>query len=402
MSANRPRILYLSCTWPHEKSSGYRLRTLQVARALKHVGEVHLVVAAETNGADAIKRAASEFQVHDYIRIRGLPPEEKGLGQRLKSLTDPSSVNFHGFVGEEQARVRICQTMGNFDLVWIGGMIMASLFGPQRWPRVMLDIDDIPSAKELTRCRNDAELTARLKAAVRALVFRRRERSLFLQFTALGVCSEADRHYLGRGPVIHVIPNGFEPPRIEPQRASAQAPRIGFIGLFNYRPNLEAIRWFMRTCWAQIKRDVPDARLRLVGEHTDGPLKPAGPDVDGLGWLADPSEEIATWSAMIVPIREGGGTRVKVAEALSRKCPLVATRLGAYGYDLVDGKEILFGDTPPAFAGACVRAIRQPAEAAARAERAWKRFLENWTCNAIAPRVWAAAEYCLGTKDAPG
>ena len=91
MRASRPRILYLSCTWPHEKPSGYRLRTLQIARALKHVGEVHLVVAAETNGADTVERAASEFQVHDYIRIRGLPREEKGAGQRLKSLIDPGS-----------------------------------------------------------------------------------------------------------------------------------------------------------------------------------------------------------------------------------------------------------------------------------------------------------------------
>jgi glycosyltransferase involved in cell wall biosynthesis len=185
---------------------------------------------------------------------------------------------------------------------------------------------------------------------------------------------------------------------VEPHRQSQQPPRLGFIGLFNYPPNSKAIRWFMRTCWARIKRDIPDARLRLVGEYTDGPLKPADPDVDGLGWLADPSEEIATWSAMIVPIREGGGTRVKVAEALSRKCPLVSTRLGAFGYDLVDGKEILFGDTPQAFASACVRAIREPAEATARAERAWNRFLENWTCDALAPRVWAAAEYCLRRK----
>jgi polysaccharide biosynthesis protein PslH len=395
MRASRPRILYLSCAWPHGKSSGYLSRTLQVARALKKVGEVHLVVAAENNDAEAMKKTASEFQVHDYMRIHGLTRQGKTIWQRLSSLSDPFSVNFHGFAGEERARARVCATMGNFDLIWIGGMTAASLFGLRRWPRAMLDIDDIPSAKELTKWRNDARLTARLKAVVRALTFRGRERSLFEQFTALGVCSEADRQYLGGGDGVHVIPNGFERPAVEPHRQSRQPPRLGFIGFFKYPPNSEAIRWFVRTCWARIKRDIPDARLRLVGEYTDGPLKPADPDVDGLGWLADPSEEIATWSAMIVPIREGGGTRVKVAEALSRKCPLVSTRLGAFGYDLVDGKEILFGDTPQAFASACVRAIREPAEATARAERAWNRFLENWTCDALAPRVWAAAEYCL-------
>ena len=395
MKASRPRILYLSSTWPHERSSGYRSRTLQVARALKNVGEVHLVVAAENNNADAMEKTENEFRVHDFIQIKVIPRRGKGIRQRLNSLSDPFSVNFHGWVGEEQAMARICATMGNFDLIWIGGMIAASLFGLRRWPRAMLDIDDVPSAKELTKWRNGTRLTDRLKGVVRGLVFRRRERSLFQEFTALGVCSEADRHYLGGGPGIYVIPNGFERPAVEPQRAPRQPPRLGFIGLFNYPPNLEAIRWFMRTCWARIKREIPDARLRLVGECTDGPLKPADPDVDGLGWLADPSEEIATWSALIVPIQVGGGTRVKVVDALSRKCPLVSTRLGAFGYDLVDGKEVLFGDTPGAFARACIRAIREPAEATAMAERARNRFLENWTCDAIAPRVWAAAEYCL-------
>src|SRR5262245_36118714 len=99
MSASRPRILYLSSTWPHEKSSGYRLRTLQVARALKNVGDVHLVVAAENNGSGVIEKAASEFQVHDFIRIRVPPRQEKGIEQRLSTLFDPFLGNFYGWVG---------------------------------------------------------------------------------------------------------------------------------------------------------------------------------------------------------------------------------------------------------------------------------------------------------------
>jgi polysaccharide biosynthesis protein PslH len=393
MKDRRPRILYLCWSWPHERSSGYRSRTLQVARALKNVGEVHLVVASENNDTDAMEKAAGEFKLHCNMRMNPLP--RQGVWQRLSSLSDPLSVNFHGWVGEEQARARVCENMGKFDLVWIGGTLVAGMFGLRRWPRSMLDIDDVPSAKELTKWRNASRVTDRFKGVVRALAFRRRERSLLEQFSALGVCSEADRQYLGGGRGIYVIPNGFERPAVEPHRQTRQPPRLGFIGPFGYAPNLEGIRWFMRTCWAQIKRDVPDARLRLVGKDTDGPLKPAGPDVDGLGWLADPSEEIATWSAMIVPIRVGGGTRLKVAEALGRKCPLVSTRLGAFGYDLVDGREILLADSSRAFAGASIRVIREPAEATAMAERAWKRFLENWTCDAIAPRIWAAAEYCL-------
>ena len=94
MRASRPRILYLSYGWPHEGSSGYRLRTLQVARALKNVGEVHLLVASENNGPETIEKTASEFQVHDYISIRGFPREEKSMAQRFNSLSDPFSTSF--------------------------------------------------------------------------------------------------------------------------------------------------------------------------------------------------------------------------------------------------------------------------------------------------------------------
>jgi glycosyltransferase involved in cell wall biosynthesis len=132
-----------------------------------------------------------------------------------------------------------------------------------------------------------------------------------------------------------------------------------------------------------------------VGKDSDALPKDTGPDVDRLGWMLDPSDEIATWSAMIVPIQLGAGTRVKVAEAFSRKVPLVSTRLGAFGYDVADGKELLLADTPAAFARACIHMIREPGEAATMAQRAWKLFLNNWTWDAIAPRVWSAAEQCL-------
>jgi glycosyltransferase involved in cell wall biosynthesis len=132
-----------------------------------------------------------------------------------------------------------------------------------------------------------------------------------------------------------------------------------------------------------------------VGKDSDDASKTAEPDVDSLGWIADPAEEIATWSAMIVPIRLGAGMRVKIAEAFSRKCPLVSTRFGALGYDVADGKELLLADTPDAFARACIHMIREPAQATAMSECAWQQFLDKWTWDVVAPRVWAAAEHCL-------
>ena len=144
-----------------------------------------------------------------------------------------------------------------------------------------------------------------------------------------------------------------------------------------------------------VKRDVPTARLRLAGKDTDGALRPNAPDIDALGYLTDPVDEIATWSAMIVPIIQGAGMRVKIADAFSRKCPVVSTHLGAYGYDVQNGRELLLANDPRQFAAACVALIRDRAAGKAISECAYRAFLEKWTWDAIAPRVWAAAEDAL-------
>jgi glycosyltransferase involved in cell wall biosynthesis len=117
--------------------------------------------------------------------------------------------------------------------------------------------------------------------------------------------------------------------------------------------------------------------------------------VDILGELPDAASEIATWAGMVVPIRLGGGTRIKIAEAFSRKCPVVSTSLGAYGYDVQDREHLRIADAPAAFADACVDVVLNPAESAKLADRAFDKYLQNWTWDAIAPKVWAAAGACL-------
>jgi glycosyltransferase involved in cell wall biosynthesis len=135
--------------------------------------------------------------------------------------------------------------------------------------------------------------------------------------------------------------------------------------------------------------------LRLVGRDSDGPLKPQGADIDGLGWVDDVAEEASTWSAMIVPIRTGAGTRGKIAQAFGLKLPVVSTSLGAFGYDATDGDVMYLADSPSAFASACVKTLREPDAAQPMAERAWQVFLERWTWDAIGVAIRKAANDCL-------
>jgi glycosyltransferase involved in cell wall biosynthesis len=133
----------------------------------------------------------------------------------------------------------------------------------------------------------------------------------------------------------------------------------------------------------------------LAGKGTTGPDVPNDSGVDALGWIDDPAAEIATWSAMVIPIQFGGGTRIKIADAFSRKCPVVSTTLGAFGYCLEDGRQLRIADTPGAFSEACIRLVRNREEGVQLAEHAWQEFLQKWTWECIAPSVWTAAEDCL-------
>ena len=391
------RILYLSPYWPHRATSASEVRALNVARALRERGQLEIVVVGGEGAEEEWKvSTVKEFKIASSVPLSSLPT--RGLRQKLSSMFDPRS-NYPDGYGVDQKAMRQIQTIAEkFDLIWFCKLRTADNFPTWAWPRSVVDIDDLPSLYERSVLKMENGLKNRLSSAKRLIRLVRRERLLSDRFTVLAVCSEADKRYLERFKFttpLHVIPNGYARPSAAPVRRLATPPRIGFIGILDYEPNIEGARWFATECWPRVKREVPNARLRLVGRCSDGPSKPPGEDIDGLGWIGDADAEMATWAAMIVPIRRGAGTRGKIAHGLSVKCPVVSTTLGAYGYQFTDGQEAYLADSAEDFANACIRAIQQPAEAAAMADRAWRRFLENWTWETITPRIWSAVDDCL-------
>jgi glycosyltransferase involved in cell wall biosynthesis len=160
-------------------------------------------------------------------------------------------------------------------------------------------------------------------------------------------------------------------------------------------PNEEGLKWFIRDVWPRIKREFARAQLRIVGRGSEGYWKELGPDIIGLGWLEDPGDEIASWSAMIVPIKIGGGTRVKVADGFARRCPVVATTIGAFGYDVKNGEEILLADGTDDFAAACILLLGNRELGDMLSGRAHKRFLERWTWDSFESTIGAVVQECL-------
>lgn len=390
--ASNVRILYLAPCWPKEKSFGTQLRTSQVFAALEEVGDVECVVVAhaDQNTHSSEKPRSS---LPPFIELQ--PIDKRSFSERLRCKIDPRYMEYYGYRVGQKDRNAILAALSHYDLVWIHNLRSANVFSQWQWPNSVLDIDDVPSSYLQNVKESGDTLRERLRARTQLPVAHRREALLSERFTVLSVCSERDRRMLGSSDRIHVIPNGFPKPAISPVRRVATPPRIGFIGVFDYAPNAAGIQWFAKECWPLIRQSIPDATLRLAGNGSDGPAAPRGPGIEGLGWVDDASTEIATWSVMIVPVKLGAGTRIKIAEGFSRKCPIVSTSVGAYGYEPVDGREMFLADSAGDFARACIKAIQNPQASAAMADRAWDRFIEKWTWDAIRPQVHATAEDCL-------
>jgi glycosyltransferase involved in cell wall biosynthesis len=396
MRKRSPRILYLTSSWPHGQAFGGQLRALHIGRALRQIGDVTLsVISSDIPNEEALRRSGEDFRVAPAVPVLSRP--DRTLFHRARRGLDTRYyLNVHGCAADPVARTRLFHSFASFDLIWILNSRTPNILNRWHWPKSHLDIDDIPSTYLRTVSRNASALRLRFKAQVQQALLKRRERRFSERFITQSVCSEEDKLYLGGGDQIHVIPNGYERPLTDPPRNPATSPpRIGFMGLCTYGPNLEGVKWFLRECWPAIRQAIPGIRFRLAGKGTTGPDVPTDSDVDALGWIDDPAAEIATWSATVIPIQFGGGTRIKIADAFSRKCPVVSTTIGAYGYAVEDGRQLRIADTPAAFSEACTRLVRSREEGVQLAQRAWQEFLQNWTWESIAPAVWTAAEDCL-------
>jgi glycosyltransferase involved in cell wall biosynthesis len=396
-----PKILYLAPCAPMGKPYGLRLRTAAVARALQAMGNLDCVV-VQVGGDGFTDDAAINAKFGFKRHIEPVPIGPRSLRNRLRCACDARYLEYFGHTVSEVDRAALEASFTDYDLIWVHHLHTANYLRRWKWTRTVMDLDDIPSTFYQTLLDQSRGLKERLQAQLKKWTAQRRERLLAERFPVLAVCSETDRQLLGFDENVHVIPNGFSRPDLEPVRQPTAPPRIGFIGKFGYRPNDDGIRWFLRECWPKIIQAIPDAEMRIVGEGGESVVPCGGSGIRALGWVDDAAAEIATWSVTVVPLQMGSGTRLKIAEAFSRKCPLVSTSLGAYGYQVQHGRELLLADAATDFAAACVKVIREPAFATAMAERAWSAFVSQWTWDAIQPRIHAAAEAALRLRDEKG
>lgn len=252
-----------------------------------------------------------------------------------------------------------------------------------------------------TDVRRPARWHAAAYSAIQVNKLRRYERQICQQADRVVAVSEADRdslRALDSSLNITVVPNGVDLDYYAAysRERDSQAPDYGpqalvFTGKMDFRPNIDAVVWFANEVLPLIQRAEPETRFVIVGKEPHPRVQELAsrPGVTVTGWVPDIRAHIAAAAVYVVPLRIGGGTRLKVLEAMAMRSAIVSTRLGCEGFPL-DGQEIIiFADDAPAFADATVALLRDPARRARQGE-AGRLFVEaNYGWSAIVPRLRA-------------
>ncbi|MGI4896866.1 MAG: polysaccharide pyruvyl transferase family protein, partial [Janthinobacterium lividum] len=179
--------------------------------------------------------------------------------------------------------------------------------------------------------------------------------------------------------------NGWEP---RPVLAPADDPVAVFIGVLGWQPNADAAQWLAQQVWPHVRAAMPAARASLVGRNpSPATLALAGNGLTVTGTVPDVQPYLAQARVALAPLRAGGGTRLKILEALAAGRPVVATSVGADGLEDLVGSGVLIADEPREFAARVVELLADPARAeelgragaTAVAERySWDHVLTPW------------------------
>jgi len=227
------------------------------------------------------------------------------------------------------------------------------------------------------------------------------EQSAVRKFHHIIAVSEHDRHLMSEwtdSARITVVPTGVDLQQYRPGPApGAIEPSVLFVGAMDWEPNVDAVEYFCRDIWPLIQAKVPAARFRIVGRNPHRRVqKLASSSVEVTGPVPSVVDHLRESAVVVVPLRVGGGTRLKIYEAMATGKAVVSTSVGAEGLDVHHGQDIVLVDGPIGFAEA-VTALLQDVELRRCYERAAAALAAKFDWAAIGDKFGQVLETVAGT-----
>jgi polysaccharide biosynthesis protein PslH len=333
-------------------------------------------------------------------RVVEVPPQlEEGLLSRFRRRVNSRPELMRLFAAQAPACMRALRHE-TFDVIhafrfYTAALALSLAASQSRRPRLHLDIDDIESLtrSRLARlCEANGDHDEARHHADEAMRYSAAEERILPEFDRLYVCSADDSEWIRKhaGGEVRVAPNVVRPPEEAVSPLTTHPFTFLFVGTLGYYPNQDALLYFSRHILPGLRALAPCAfRIRIVGRGMPDRLRAAveAKDVRLIGEVFDVSREYADADAIIVPIRAGGGTRIKVLEAFAYRRPVVATSIGVEGIDVHPEVHYLLGDRPADFAGQCARLMQNPSLSRGLVERAYRLVTLRYSPQALLEAV---------------
>lgn len=196
--------------------------------------------------------------------------------------------------------------------------------------------------------------------------------------------------------VLGAVPTGVDVEYFQQiPRQLAAKPTVVFVGSMDWYANVDAVKAFVAESWPQVRAAVPEARLQIVGRQPSADILALAGEAQGIevtGTVPDVRPYLRAAHAMVVPLRIGGGTRLKIYEAMAAEVPVVSTSIGAEGLPVTDGQHIVLGETSQTLAEGVTRLLTQPDLARDIAAAALQQVAIPFSWQAAAKQM---ETYCL-------
>lgn len=361
-------ILLLTPQLPYPPHQGTSLRNYNLIAQLARRHRVEVL--SFLDEGQSLAAATPLLDMCDRVEVVPVPRRttvtrvRQLLGSRLPDMAWRLwSPHYH-----ERLVHRLAET--RFDVVQIEAIELApylpAIEAARPRPLIVFDDHNCEWRLQQRAFLTDVRIPWRWPAALYSLVqwrrLRRYEGEICRRVDKVVAVSEVDRQGIqsvAPGIPITVVPNGVDLEEYGEYRGPKECFDLVFTGKMDFRPNVDAMLWFCDQVLPLIRRERPSVRLAIVGQRPHPRLERLRhrEGITLTGWVADVRPYLAGATIYIAPLRVGGGTRLKLAQAMAMGCAIVATSLAAEGFPVEHGKHLLLADTPREFAKTVVQLL---------------------------------------------
>lgn len=389
------KILWLSHIVPYPPKGGVLQRSYHLLRELAQRNEVHLVSFIQREplmrmfgdverGLDECRERLSSLC--PIVRFIPIPSEERPWGKKsllLRSVLtrDPYSINWLKSAAM-RAEIEMLTKTISYDAVHFDTISLAVHRDLVPHTACVLNHHNIESHMMLRRASNERNWLARAYLYYEGRRLQRYERDMCRRFDMHTTCSELDSERLvavDSAIATTVIPNGVDIDYFKPGNASRQPNTLVFAGRYSAYPNRRALMFLANEIWPVLRQECPDVRIDIVGADPPASvveLARQDPRFRVHGFVDDVRAYLDTAAVYICPIKDGGGTKLKVLDALAMGIPLVADPIACEGIEVVEGQTVLYASSPTEYA-ARIKQLLADGELRQRMSRSARRLVEQ-------------------------